>query len=51
MNQIAEGAQEMRLIANEDVQMKLDGVCEMYRVDIWGLTLNFRSHSMAQNAI
>ena len=31
----------MRLIANEDVQMELDGACEMYRVDIRGLMLNF----------
>ena len=34
--------QEMRSLVNEDVRRKLDGVCEMYRVDVRGLMLNFR---------
>ena len=33
MNQITEKMQEMRSLVNEDVQGKLDGMCEMYRVD------------------
>ena len=42
LNRITEKMQEMRSLVNEDVQMKLDGMCEMYRVDIRGLMLNFQ---------
>ena len=35
-NHITEEMQEVRSLVNEDVQRKLDGMCEMYRVDIRG---------------
>ena len=40
-NYITEKMKEVRSLVNEDVQRKLDGMCEMYRVDIRGLMLNF----------
>ena len=36
MNQITEKVWELRTMFNEDVQVKLDTVCESYRVDIKG---------------
>ena len=35
-NHITEKMQEVRSLVNEDVQRKLDGIFEMYRVDIGG---------------
>ena len=33
---------ELRTMFNEDVQMKLDTVCEMYRVDIMEMMSNIK---------
>ena len=41
MNQITEKMKEMRSLV-EDVRRKLDGMCEIYRVNIMGLMLNFQ---------
>ena len=49
LNQITDKMQEMRSLVNEDVQRKLDGMCEMYRVDIRGLMLNSQeSHQVLE---
>ena len=50
-NQITEEIQEIRSLVNEDVRMRLGGMCEMYRVDIRGLMLNAKSHAKVWGGI
>ena len=42
LKQITEKVYELRTMFNEDVQMKLDTVCEMYRVDIMEMMSNIK---------
>ena len=41
-NHITEKMQEVISLVNEDVQRKLDGMCETYTVDVRGLMLEFQ---------